>query len=115
MTPLTQQQQITMLTRVVELQGQRIAMLEARIQSVPGGTHVVFLAQLTEEVAAKYDVTIAEIMAQNPARIYSIPRQEIMGRASAHGVPNCVIGRFLGRDNSSVLHGIRAWTARHHG
>lgn len=75
---------------------------------------------ILRHVAARHDVTEADIVGESRARLYVLPRQECMwlmwqvrwpdGRRR-YSMPQ--IAKFLGdRDHTTVLHGIRRHQAR---
>ncbi len=64
-------------------------------------------------VALGAGITAAAILGQGRARIYSMPRQEVMYRLRGLGYSFQEIARALNRDNhTTVIHGVRAHKAR---
>jgi chromosomal replication initiation ATPase DnaA len=64
------------------------------------------------EVAARHGVIPKLITSDSCARIASFPRQEVMWLLRQRGYSTIQIGRALGRDHSTVIHGARAHAAR---
>lgn len=64
-------------------------------------------------ICEKHGITFEELTGDRRMRHISWPRQEFMALASA--LPHTsspMIGRFLGRDHATVLHGVKAHYAR---
>jgi chromosomal replication initiator protein len=71
------------------------------------------MAQITEAFAEEHRVSVRELKSDCKRWYISRPRQALMHRLYATGrwsLPQ--IGRFFGRDHTTVLHGIRAHEAR---
>ena len=66
-------------------------------------------------VCRRYGITRADIYGRSHSRKYAHPRQEVMWLARQAGLSFPQIGKALGRDHTSVLHGIRAHEARLNG
>lgn len=77
-------------------------------------TERVSMAAILALVAVKHDLTVHELRGVGRARRVSRPRQEAMALMHATGLFSLPqIGMFLGdRDHTTVLHGVRAHTAR---
>lgn len=69
--------------------------------------------EMAAEVAAATGVTVEAL--RGPRRIAEVaqPRQALMHRAHAAGRGLSQIGRWLRRDHTTVLHGIRAHEKRY--
>jgi len=63
-------------------------------------------------VAAKHNLPMPEIFSKNRRHFVSQVRQEVMWECRAKGYSLGQIGRFLGRDHTTIIHGIRAHEAR---
>ena len=71
------------------------------------------LPEATRISAQKFGVTVSDIMGQRRTWPIAHARQEAMRLAHATDAYTLVqIGRFFGRDHSTVLHGIKAATDR---
>ena len=71
------------------------------------------MPQMIEDIADRYGVTVEDLKGTCTKQRSSVPRQHFMWLAyqQTHlSLP--MIGRFLNRDHSSVLHGIRQHRAR---
>lgn len=68
----------------------------------------VEMAEIVQEVANETGVPWAKIMSRSNIRPHARARQLVMFVARRHGMSLIEIGRFLQRDHTSVLHGIRA-------
>ena len=62
---------------------------------------------LAEEVAAKYDLSLADLLPENRERRISWPRHHVMAALWERGYSTYSIGRLLKRDASTVRHGSR--------
>jgi len=70
------------------------------------------MAQIAAEVAAKHGLTVEEL--RGPARGFKVahPRQEAMARMRAETSQSLTaIGRYFGRDHTTVMHGVRTHNA----
>ena len=65
------------------------------------------IRQIVRDVAAAYGVTPGEILGPNRQRRLVVPRQEAMRRASAAGKTLTQIGKVMGRDHTTIRHGIK--------
>lgn len=73
-----------------------------------------FAADVLREVADRYGLTLAQITGVNRQRKYAWPRQHAyweIKRRCPHADLS-MIGRVVGRDRTSILHGIRAHEKR---
>lgn len=69
--------------------------------------------QIVNEAAAAYRVSPAAVMAPQSSRVAAAARQEVMYRlANETQATLMAISRALGRDHTTVLHGIRAHAKR---
>lgn len=57
------------------------------------------------------NIDVSREMLKGPGRYQSIvgPRHEVMWMMRQRGLPLKVIGTFLNRDHSTVIHGIQEW------
>jgi hypothetical protein len=62
---------------------------------------------LAEEVAAKYDLSLADLLPENRERRISWPRHHVMAALRERGYSTESIGQLLKRDASTVSHGSR--------
>ena len=70
--------------------------------------HRVTMHEIALEVCERYGVTLADLKGPRRLRLLSAARQEFM--ALAYELPHAslpVIGRFLDRDHTTILHGVR--------
>lgn len=112
MIPLSPQEQITMLTRIVESQGRRIAALEAiGIPPAPPLSLVTMRAIATKHATAA-GLSLDVLRSRTHARHVAHARQDAMREMHAAGYSTPQIGRFFSRDHSTVLSGIKASEAR---
>jgi chromosomal replication initiation ATPase DnaA len=63
---------------------------------------------LAARIAAHYGLTVDDFRSPIRRRPIAWPRQEFMLAAHEAGFSMPQIGRFLGRDHTTILHGIRA-------
>lgn len=70
------------------------------------------MKDLLRQCAERHDLEPNTLLAPTRKRCVSWPRQEFMARAREAGFSTPQIGRFLGVDHSTVLHGSRAAWAR---
>ncbi len=71
------------------------------------------IGAIAYQVCQKHRITLAQLRGKQRARCFAWPRQEVMYRASKEtsaSLPE--IGRYLDRDHTTVIHGIRAHEAR---
>lgn len=70
------------------------------------------MAGIAAEVAVQHRVTVADI--RGPSRVRGLvrARQEFMARAWVAGKTKCAIGRYLGRDHTTVIYGLRVHLTR---
>jgi len=87
--------------------------------AVLGTRPVSSLRQIFHDTAADHRLTVAQMEADTRAHAISHPRQDFMWRARqvkwADGTPRYslpMIGKFLGVDHSTVIHGVRAHEKR---
>lgn len=73
------------------------------------------VASYVDYVCRRYGVTQVDIYGRSHSRKYAHPRQEVMWLARQAGLSFPQIGKALGRDHTSILHGIRAHEARLNG
>lgn len=66
------------------------------------------MRELAEQVARDNLISVAALRGQSRHRQVVWPRQEFMWRAYHEARKSlCQIGAFLGRDHTTVLHGVR--------
>lgn len=70
------------------------------------------MASLLEGVAFRYGLTVADLKGPRYTWRLAHPRQEFMYEARLIGKSYPQIGRFLGRDHTTVIHGVRAHLKR---
>lgn len=70
------------------------------------------MREILAEVCADYDLDRDDML--SPARWQPLARarQDFMARATEAGKTRSAIGRFLHRDHTTVLHGVRAHARR---
>lgn len=68
--------------------------------------------QITREVARRCGLRMADIMGPQTTAKIARARQIVMLACHAAGLTTTEIGKFLSRDHSTVIHGIRAEKAR---
>ena len=74
--------------------------------------HATAIRNICAAMCAKHGVTMAEILGRSHEHRISHARQEVMWLASMAGKSTGEIGRFFGRDHTTVMHGIRAHQRR---
>lgn len=84
----------------------RVSALEAEIASCKKPRRPQPVRDIVRAVAAEYGVSAVDILGPSRERVVSIPRQEAMRRAYEDGLTLAEIGRALGRDHTTVMHGI---------
>ena len=89
----------------------RRALPEAELQEVTMADRIR-MRDIAQAVAQENEITLADILGQSRQRASAWPRQTVMLLASEAGFSNPQIGRFLARDHTTVLSGIRAARAR---
>ncbi len=110
--------QVRALTRIVVMQGQRIAELERRASwerrevAIDVPKCQATMQQIAEAHAVAWRVTVEAMQAKSRSHGVSIPRQLAMADMHEAGFSTPVIGRFFNRDHTTVLHGIKAAKAR---
>ena len=67
---------------------------------------VFFLSDIINEVAREFDVGPDELRSRSRHRRCAWPRQEIYRRLRLRGWTLTQIGRALGRNHATILHGI---------
>ena len=78
-----------------------------------GATQETTLRQIVLDVARAKGVHRNHIMGRRRLKHYAIARQEVMRRAYETGLFSYEeIGVFLGRDHTTVMHGIKAAQSR---
>lgn len=81
-------------------------------QIVMGQPPRMTIRLIAEYVAREHGVAIADILSDSRIRRVTRARQEVMRRAVEAGFSLGRVGRFLGRDHTTVLHGVNAARAR---
>lgn len=79
---------------------------ESFIASIAGHPRRASIKQIVRDVAAAYGEKAEDILGRDRKRKFVIPRQEVMRRAYEAGLSLPQIGRAMGRDHTTVLHGI---------
>ncbi len=67
----------------------------------------VKLSKIVSEVSEHWGVPVEDILSRKRTQKYVKPRQHFMYLANLSGHTISDIGRFLSRDHTTVLHGIR--------
>lgn len=71
------------------------------------------MADIIERVSLETGIPIAELKSPGRRRPITYARQDFMARARATGrFSFAQIGRFLGRDHTTIVHGVRAHARR---
>ena len=71
------------------------------------------MGEMAAEVAAATGVSVEALLGQSRVGEIAQARQALMHRAHAAGRGLSQIGRWLDRDHSTVLHGVRAHEKRY--
>ena len=71
-----------------------------------------FKADIAKEVAEKYGLTVADLKGQSRVRFIAWARQEAFYRCREAGHSSPSIGRWFGRDHTTVIFGSRAYVDR---
>lgn len=79
------------------------------------GGRMGLVAQIVTEVAEATGQSERAIYGRSCVREATLARQLVMFRAAELGLSSTRIGRALGRDHSTVLHGVKAERARREG
>lgn len=81
--------------------------------------HATSMREIVRRVAAARGCSVEEILGLSRERVIAWPRQEAMWHCrrvrradGSHRYSLPQIGAFFGRDHTTVLHGVRAHTAR---
>ena len=73
----------------------------------------VNMQDIIKQVSAKHKVGVLDILSDRRSRQIARARQEFMYRARHETLHSfCVIGRFIRRDHTSVMHGVSAHAKR---
>lgn len=96
--------------RIIRAQGRALGMREESPLYVEPGHRT--LVRIASEVAADNGLTLAELKSGSRAYAVSRPRQYAMMLMMDAGYSANGIGRFFGRDHSTVISGARAAKAR---
>ena len=114
-------QQLAMITSILMRLEARVQMLEARPPRRDGAKptpkksvrHVRdTMATIIARAADEFGVSQSSIMSRDATRPTAQARQWAMTEGSAAGLSISSVGRYLGRDHTTVIHGVRAETAR---
>lgn len=70
------------------------------------------MERIALDVALEHGITLAELTGPARHRRQAWPRQEAMARMHEAGYSLSQIARFLDRDHTTILHGVRAHKAR---
>ena len=70
------------------------------------------MLEIAASVAGKHRLGVKDLKGQNKYRRVAQPRQEAMWEMHQAGYSYPQIGRFLNRDHTTVMHGVRAHEAR---
>lgn len=103
--------------RVATLEGEaatrrvRRALPQAELQEVTMADRIR-MRDIARAVAQENEITLDDILGTSRQRAVAWPRQTVMLLASEAGFSNPQIGRFLRRDHTTVLSGVRAARAR---
>lgn len=89
----------------------RRALPKAELQEVTMADRIR-MRDIARAVAQQNEITLDDILGASRQRAFAWPRQTVMLLASEAGFSNPQIGRFLGRDHTTVLSGVRAARAR---
>lgn len=74
------------------------------------------MAHVAKEVAERHGITVADLKGRSQYRDVCRARHECMSiMKTLAGRSYSEIGRFLGRDHASVIHGVRVHAARQAG
>lgn len=69
---------------------------------------ILTMRELADQVAFANGISVAALRGQGRCRFLAWPRQEFMYRAHVESRKSLTqIGAFLGRDHTTVLHGVR--------
>lgn len=80
--------------------------------AVPMSFALRSMMQISADVAASSNLTVADIRGRRRERAFAWPRQDAMRRMHEAGHSSVDIGFFLKRDHTTILHGVRAARAR---
>lgn len=72
----------------------------------------ISMRRIALDVAMKHEITIEELTGPKRHQRQAHPRQEAMFKMKRAGYSYSEIGRFFGRDHTTVMHGVRAHEAR---
>lgn len=81
-----------------------------RLMSAQG--EPVSMRRIAIEVALEHRISFTKLTGRSRCSDLAHPRQEAMFRMRQVGFTQSQIGRFFGRDHSTVRHGVRAHAAR---
>lgn len=79
----------------------------------PRGKGFIRTSLIAARVAMKHKVKLEDVRGDCRARQFSYPRQEVMYEAIKVGLTPSMVGRYLKRDHTTVLHGAKAHQKRH--
>jgi len=64
------------------------------------------MATITNRVSAEFGISIRELRGPKRGAIYKEPRRLIWGELQERGYSLSQIGRFFGRDHTTIMHGL---------
>lgn len=71
------------------------------------GGALSLMEQITAKVAAEYKVLSSELRGPSAMRSFNAPRRAIWCELRERGYSFPQIGKFFGRDHSTIMHGVR--------
>jgi chromosomal replication initiation ATPase DnaA len=85
-----------------------VAGLHDRTRPGTIGGALTLMEQITARVSEEYKMSVRELRGASRARIFNEPRRIIWCEAHDNGYSYPVIGRFFGRDHTSIIYGVKA-------
>ena len=85
-----------------------IAGLNDRPKTGSVGGALTLMEQVTERVSEEYKFTVKELRGPGRSHCFSEPRRVIWSELKQRGYSLPQIGRFFGRDHTTILHGLKA-------
>jgi len=85
-----------------------VAGLNDRPKSSNSGGAMTLMDQVTERISDEYKFTVKELRGPGRSHCYSEARRVIWSELKRRGYSLPQIGKFFGRDHTSILHGLKA-------
>ncbi len=113
MTPDLHRRREQALTQEIDDLRSQVAHLRKQIEAGPVIIAQPTIRRLVQAAAAEFGITPMQLLSYRRARAYVVPRHVVMHIAIVRmGHSLARVGRVLGRDHSTVFHGLHVMAAR---